>query len=581
MSNAKVETMTQARDFIHNDIIESFSDEHGTAWAYYKDGKKKRLSPVESEAFKDWVRVGIDELAEQPKEAWVDPLVKLFASMARRNQQKKLYLRWANIDGGQWYFHLNDQEHLVITSIGGIFKVEAEPLFRSFTHQKELTVNEQATIQDLDRLDKYLRFKTREERELFKTTLPCYFIPGINKPIVFSRGPPGSGKTTFHRVFLKIVDPSITMEEGMPFPKKDDDWFSSCREHQVLFIDNVTQLKHYQQDQACTFITGMSVKKRKLYTDFESVSAKLKGILLINGIDPTGLKSDFIDRGLIWELDRIPDEERMEEGAFWAEFEKDLPHIRGALFKILSEARKHKNKLQNPPELRLADFAKWSTACALARGIKEEDWRNSLLLKSDEQSDETFQQSLLTAPLVKFMEDKVSWEGSATELKRYLEEQEFGTITGEPGHEITVVRNVPKDWFQTAQGLGKEVSRLAHLFPRLGFKYQKERSKHSRKIILEKCETYVTHVTPTSRSSETTENKGLSDDICSENKENHMSHMSPLNKEKVTGDKRVTCEEESYVTPETSENEDLKPSDEKVTCMTLNSEKIPMEDLEE
>jgi hypothetical protein len=173
-------------------------------------------------------------------------------------------------------------------------------------------------------------------------------------------------------------------------------------------------------------------------------------------------------------------------------------------------------------------------------------------------------------------------EQSLKGLKRLLEEQEFGQITGEPGHEITIVRNVPKDWFQTAQGLGKEVSRLAHLFPRLGFKYHKEKgSKGARKIYLKKCETYATHATPTSRSPETVENDGLKGGICSENAENHMPHMPPVNKGKVAGGIRVASENETYATRETLENEKKNASHDRVASEALNSEKIPMEDLEE
>lgn len=478
--------IAKAIEILRERIIVNFPDETGEAWIQYLDEGKRRFAAVECTTFRDWVRVSLDCMTGAPRGSWVDEIVQLFAAEARRERPHQLHLRSANING-TWFFQLDEEQTLRIAE-GELQIIPSLPIFRQFRHQAPLDVDLNASMEDLGRLTRYLRFADEWEAQLFLSTIPAYAVPGIARPAQLCRGPPGSGKSTLGRLTKLLMDPAIAFFKGTPFPKNEGDWFVLSRQHAFILLDNLGGLSREEQDEICRTVTGRTVEKRKLYTDGEVVSASIQAVVLLNAIDLGGLASDFLDRAIIWDLQRIPDEARVPEELFWQQLREDLPKIRGAIFQVLAKAQVLAKQVKAPEDFRLADFARYAAACAAARGENPDLFARNLSFKADLQKDEGLEQSRLTEPLLTFMESRDKWTGSPEELLRELTRQEFGVVIGEGVHERTEVRNVPREWFKTPRGLVGELKRLMHLWPRVGLRYTPSRqvAKGRRRLILEK-----------------------------------------------------------------------------------------------
>lgn len=474
-------TIEKAITILRTQIEDSFSDENGDAWIYYKDNGKTRFIEVESTAFKDFIRVEINRLAGTPRENWVESIVKLFASEARRAGRQHIALRHTTKNGA-WYLQINPDEAIVITN-GTIAIVNAGTMFRNFQHQKPLDVDLNANIDDINLLDKYINFRDTTERTTFKITLPAYAIPKIPKPIQLSRGPPGSAKSTIGRVTKLIIDPS-TARDGISYPEDERDWEVNCREHDIILLDNLSKLSKEQQDECCKIVTGKASNRRKLYTDKDSYTTNLKATILINAIELTDLNSDFLDRAMIWELARIDEDKRIPEEEFYENLSRDIPKIRGAIIQIIAKAQVTTVDSAHLPRLRLKDFGRWCIACATAMNIKPEQAQELINEKVELQKDESVAQSPIFEPLQKFMHDRDTWKGTATELLKLLTEQEFGVIEGDAQHEHTKIRNVPPNWFKTPAKLGEELSRISFLLGRIGLMLTRDTTGKKRTRIL-------------------------------------------------------------------------------------------------
>lgn len=473
--------LTAAVGSLREYIPQLVRDETGEAWVQFRDRGLLRFALAEGTEFCDWLRVSLHAMTGSPRESWVEPIAKLFAAEARRQQPRTLHLRTANIQDA-WFFDLSERQTLILKP-GSLELTEPAPIFRRYPQQDALEADLSANIADLDRLRRYLAFADALEADLFLSTLPAYLVPGIARPVQLARGPPGSAKSTIGAITKAVLDPQRGGYRGGPLPRDDRDWFGIARRHSIVFCDNLASLSRQQQDEICRSVTGRTVEQRKLYTTSEITTATIKPGIILNAIDLSGLASDFLDRTFIWELARIPDEQRIPEEQLWHDLRRDLPLIRGALFRILAHARELINQVEQPGDLRLQDFALWAAACAAARGQTPEVFARELRLKAELQRDETIAQSNLTGPLGRFMASRESWEGSAEELLQELTKQEYSEIIGEGVHERTVVRNPPKTWYRDPRSLGKELSRTEFLLPHMGFRLVRKQAHRGRRVL--------------------------------------------------------------------------------------------------
>jgi hypothetical protein len=134
----------------------------------------------------------------------------------------------------------------------------------------------------------------------------------------------------------------------------------------VLAFDNLSNLPGWLSDALCRLASGGSFALRQLYTDADEVLFQAARPTILNGIEDVVTRQDLADRAIFLAMGSLRDEQRRPEAELWREFELARPRILGALL----DAAAHGLRMQACTRLarlpRMADFAKWVTACETA-----------------------------------------------------------------------------------------------------------------------------------------------------------------------------------------------------------------------
>jgi hypothetical protein len=107
-------------------------------------------------------------------------------------------------------------------------------------------------------------------------------------------------------------------------------------------------------------------------------------------------------------------EKRRDEETFWQQFESIRPRIVGALLNAVSHGLRHHAETHLDLLPRMADFARWVTACEGALGWEPGTFMGAYREHEAEKAELTLSASP-TAVAVRAVADR-GWEGTATDL---------------------------------------------------------------------------------------------------------------------------------------------------------------------
>jgi hypothetical protein len=88
--------------------------------------------------------------------------------------------------------------------------------------------------------------------------------------------------------------------------------------------------------------------------------------MILNGIEDIVARPDLADRAIFLTLEPIPEEQRRPEQELLAEFESKRALILGALLDAVAHGLQQLPRVRLDRLPRMADFARWSTACETA-----------------------------------------------------------------------------------------------------------------------------------------------------------------------------------------------------------------------
>jgi hypothetical protein len=230
------------------------------------------------------------------------------------------------------------------------------------------------------------------------------------------QGEQGSGKSQTARILRSIVDPC----EGdlLTCPRSEHDLMISANNGWILAFDNISVISDWLSDALCKVSTGSALATRTLYTDSDQTILKASRPLLLNGITTVITRHDLLDRSIILQLPILSETTRRSENDIWEEFKRIHPSVLGGLLSAVSAALRNKNKVKLEKMPRMADAALWVTA----------------------------------------MEDKISWEGTASDLLKELRE----TISED------IKRS--KFWPKAPHALSNRLTRAAYNLRKIGWK---------------------------------------------------------------------------------------------------------------
>jgi hypothetical protein len=163
------------------------------------------------------------------------------------------------------------------------------------------------------------------------------------------------------------MDPSV-LEMIAPV-KNGADFFQVISHHWACFFDNLSSLRYGLSDDICRACTGGGFSKRALYSDDDDFIYNFQRIIGINGISNVVVNSDLLDRSLLIELARIPEEKRMTDAQIREKFAKLKPQLLGSCFDLAAKAIAIEPDLKMKKFPRMSDFTRWGFAIAEALGV--------------------------------------------------------------------------------------------------------------------------------------------------------------------------------------------------------------------
>jgi len=182
-------------------------------------------------------------------------------------------------------------------------------------------------------------------------------------PILSINGPEGAAKSTATVIIGDVLDPINNPKRAAP--KDRDALLAAASSCHVQRYDNMSKLPDETSDTLCGMSTGITITKRKLYTDNETVNIQLMQPLIMNGIPNILTRKDLASRTLALRLSSIKDEDRKTETDLYEEFATLKPALLGAILDVAVYGLKNKDKYKTKyKSSRMADSMGWWLDCS-------------------------------------------------------------------------------------------------------------------------------------------------------------------------------------------------------------------------
>ena len=395
--------------------VELFHDDLGENYARVPVEDHSEVWRLQSNSFKDWIaKLLWDHKKDVPSTETLNSILAVLRAKAKFEGEKhSLFNRVATLGKEIWY-DLTDQEWRAVRIAEDGWEIVSKPpiLFKRYSHQAP-----QVNLQRGGNLHDLLGFINLQDSSQYLLmlvyTVSC-FIPEIPHPIAILYGPQGSGKTTLFCLLRSLIDPSIT--PTLSFSNKRADIVQQLSHNWAPFYDNLDSISGPNSDLLCRAVTGEGYTKRKNYSDDDDVIYSYRRCIGLNGVDVIVQRPDLLDRSILFGLERISPSERQEERKLLKRFEDKRPLLLGAIFDTLSKAIRIHPTINLSELPRMADFATWGCAIAVALGYSQEDFLTAYSLNYQMSNEEALQANPLGSVILEFMEKQDFWEGSATEL---------------------------------------------------------------------------------------------------------------------------------------------------------------------
>ncbi len=450
---------------------ELFHDPEGEPYATVKVNGHYETWPLKSRGYKNWLRHSYyvaqkEEGAEgnpgAPRtQALNDALAQLEAKCQFEGPEHEVHVRVAQRDGAI-YIDLADDEWRAVEVTGAGWRVvssEETPVkFKRTRGMLPLPVPDKEVGAER-RLRALLNIREDDHDSwyLLLAWLVQTLRPQGPYPILILQGEQGSAKSTVERLLKALVDPSIAPLRTTP--RNEHDLYIAATSTWVIAFDNISRLQSWLSDALCRLSGGGGFSTRTLYENREQELFDAMRPIILNGISDIATRPDLLDRAIVLTLPRIEDDDRRPESEMWDDFDGCRPAIFGALLSAVSAALRElpHTKLEKRP--RMADFALWATAAEGGFGWEPETFMRAYTGNREEANDVALDTDPVAGAVLKFMEGKDEWIGSATQLWKDL------------GKEVDEQVKQTKPWPSAPHTLASRLKRLAPALRGKGIDY--------------------------------------------------------------------------------------------------------------
>src|SRR5260221_1908641 len=349
--------------------LELFHDPDQQGWAAVCIGGHWENHPLRSRDFRLFrLRIYYGDTGESPGGQALRAATELFEARALFDgEEYPVHLRVAECRG-RLYLDLCDRAWRAVEIDDEGWRVVERPPAKFRRSRGSQPLPEPACGGSLAELRPFLNVD-HHGWILVRAFLVATLRPGFPLPILIAKGEQGSGKSTACRVVSSLIDPRTSALRGVP--REVRDLTAAARNSWLVCFDNLSRLPEELADAACRLATGGGFGGRELYSDHDEAIFDATRPLVFNAIPDLGTaRPDFLDRALIVEFLSITPEIRLAEARFWSEFSERRPRILGALLDAAVAALRNlpQVRLERPP--RLADFARWVSACEEYLGMQ-------------------------------------------------------------------------------------------------------------------------------------------------------------------------------------------------------------------
>ncbi|GAA0819238.1 hypothetical protein [Clostridium tertium] len=450
--------------FFHNSVEETFvAVDKGNVYEVHRLEDKKYQMLLRKRFY--------DELGKAISKDNINQAIGVLEAKALyEGAELEVYKRCAEVDGVT-YYDLCDKESTIIRIDENGWGVDDT---KQMLFIRKNNMGEQVMPIHYDDLfgllNKYFRFKSKEDRILHAVSLVTRLIADIPHPIEVIHGEKGASKTTTMRMNKSLIDPSPRDVTSMP--KAIQDLAISINNTYMACYDNLDIISSERSDLLCIASTGGVYPKRKLYTNDEESMMSLKSKITLNGINVVAIKADLIDRCILLALERISESERMEERLLWSSFNEDKPKILGAILTALSRAKRIYPTLKLTKLGRMADFTMWGYAVAEALEIGGEEFLKAYLNNQKKANQEAVESNPVATALIKYMEENSNFTGTVTNLLTVLNQVA----------EVEQIDTTSKLWAKEPNVLSRRLNEMKSNLELEGIYYEITQRNHGRII---------------------------------------------------------------------------------------------------
>jgi hypothetical protein len=432
---------------------------HGPDQTPYADievGGHRETWRVRSSGFRDWLcGTYYRGTRESPNTNAIEQALRNAEARAKYDGlERPVYVRVGG-DNGSIYIDLADPDWRAVKIDGAGWNVVSRPEVRFVRLKGMLALPLPARGGSIERLRDFINVKGDEDFILVIAWLLSAMRDHGPYPVLAVIGEQGSAKSTLLEVLRSLVDPNLVSLRSPP--RDNRDLFIAAGNAHVLAYDNLSGLPSWLSDSLARISTGGAHATRQLYADRDEELIKAEKPIALNGITEIVYRPDLSDRCIFVAAQRILDKNRKPKQDLMRAFKAEQPHILGALLDAVAVGIATLPNVTSNDWPRMADFAKWGTACesaytmtgsfkaAYQRNIAE---ANESLLDDDRIA-------------VAVQRLKLPWEGPARKML-----EELNSIT-DHAHVNA------KDWPKEPNALSGRLRRLAPLLRSKGVNAEK------------------------------------------------------------------------------------------------------------
>lgn len=476
---------------------ELFHAPAGDCYASFPVADHIETCSLKAKGFRSWLRQRFYAQTGKPPgaQALQDALGVLEAKAQFEGPELPIYARLAAKDGNIYIDLCNEKWEAVEVTPAG-WRVVNNPPVKFRRARGMLALPCPVAGGSIEELHKFVNVPDEAGWRLVVAWLVAALRPTGPYPVLLLQGEQGSAKSTTARALRSLVDPNTAPLRTIP--RDERDLMIAAGNGWLLSFDNLSGVQPWLSDAFCRLSTGGGFSCRELYSDDSEIIFDAMRPLVLNGIDELTSRHDLLDRALILNLPAIPEDRRQSEAAFWIELEAARARILGALLDAVAAGLRNIDKIRIDRLPRMADFAKWATACESALPWPAGGFLEAYAGNRADAVELALEADLVAVAVRALLARSKAWEGTAQELLN-----ELNRLVPESARKT-------KAWPGTPKVLGNRLRRAATFLRKVSISVDFYREAGSGKRLLRlSTQNTVTNATNVTANAGGQENQGF------------------------------------------------------------------------